>query len=176
MPNKWRCCCVGLQIRLRLNATACLARTVPWSRCLPEPFRSWSRYSSIIGRVICSLAVILKLWLDHVDGRRKTIQVYVNLKGCKLDLDILDASMALHGCCSLSSATHPRLKLGRVFDPYTSEDMFWDSRRALHKTAKRVRLSCSLKSRVFSSISMCSTLACPPHTPSSPIFTSGHQS
>ena len=31
-------------------------------------------------RVICSLTFVLKLWLDHVDARRKSFQVYVNLR------------------------------------------------------------------------------------------------
>ena len=30
-------------------------------------------------RVICSKTVFLQLWLDHVDARRKSFQVYVNL-------------------------------------------------------------------------------------------------
>ena len=62
-------------------------------------------------RVICSLTVVLKLWLDHVDARRKSLQVYVNLLllvRVELDLDTLDASMALHGCCTLSSTAHSR--------------------------------------------------------------------
>ena len=56
-------------------------------------------------RLICSLVVVLKLWLDHVDARRKSFQVYFNVE---LDPDTLDASMALRGCFSLSSTAHSR--------------------------------------------------------------------
>ena len=131
--------------------------------------------------------------------------MYVNLLllvGVELDLDTLDASMALHGCCSLSSTAHSRsASLRCVFDPSSPEARFlpsqgpgqsmcalvlrglcksWTSGLAtadfwLHDicsdcspcftrprfelglssgapqvSAKRFRLSCSLKSRVFS--------------------------
>ena len=49
-------------------------------------------------RAICSMAVVLKLWLDHVDARRKSFQVYVNLLllvGAELDHDTPDASRSL---------------------------------------------------------------------------------
>ena len=67
-------------------------------------------------RVICSKTVFLQLWLDHVDARRKSFQVYVNLY--------------LQELSSMPSTAHSRfssLAWGCVFDPSSPKDLFLPS-------------------------------------------------
>ena len=96
-----------------------------------------------------------------------------------LGLDTPDASMALHGCCSVSSTDHSRYvrthsacrlqvmkrqailpsTLGFMTSAWIASSCFTRPRfelglssRAPEISAKQVRLSCSLKSRVLSSM------------------------
>ena len=150
-------------------------------------------------RVICSLAFVLKLWLDRVDARRKSFQVYVNLLLQQLSsvtstahsrsaslawvrlrsvlsresvpafprtwakpvrthsawrLQVVDVS----GVCKSWMSSHLPLTLGPMTSARIASSCFTRPRFDLELSstapqipAKRVRLSCSLKPRVFSS-------------------------
>ena len=158
-------------------------------------------------RVICSLTFVLKLWLDHVDARRKSVQVYVNLRLQDLSSIMALSTLPWHSMvaarCQVLITLAQRRQLGCVFNPFSPEDLFLPSQglgqsmcalvlrgvctswtsghlpltpgfmtsariasscftrpkfelglssRAPEVSAERVRLSCSLKSRVFSSM------------------------
>ena len=157
--------------------------------------------------VLCCSTVVLKFWLDHVDARRKSFQVYVNLLLQKLSSILILPTLPWHSMvtarCHVLLTLAQRRQLGCVFDASSPEDLFlpsqghglgmcalilrgvsqsWTSShlpstlgfmtsariaspcftrprfelglssRAPQVSAKRVRLSCFLKSRVSSFI------------------------
>ena len=82
-------------------------------------------------RVICSLTFVLKLWLDHVDARRKSFQVYVNLRLQELSSILTLSTLPWHSMvavrCQVLLTLAQRRQLGCVFDPSSPEDLFLPS-------------------------------------------------
>ena len=79
-------------------------------------------------RVICSLTFVLKLWLDHVDARRKSFQVYVNLRFQDLSSIMTLSTLPWHSMvaarCQGLITLAQRRQLGCVFNPSSPEDLF----------------------------------------------------
>ena len=78
--------------------------------------------------VICSSTVVL---LDHVDARRKSFQVYVNLLFQELSSILILPTLPWHSMvaarCHVLLTLAQRRQLGCVFDPSSPEDLFLPS-------------------------------------------------
>ena len=72
--------------------------------------------------------VVLKFWLDHVDARRKSFQVYVNLLLQELSSILILPTLPWHSMvaarCHVLLTLAQRRQLGCVFDPSSPEDLF----------------------------------------------------
>ena len=81
--------------------------------------------------VICSSTVVLKFWLDRVDARRKSFQVYVILLLQELSSILILPTLPWHSMvaarCHVQLALAQRRQLGCVFDPSSPEDQFLPS-------------------------------------------------
>ena len=130
---------MGLQLRpqlgpMCLNSIASLARTVTEScemrSLLARAFRLVVQVLVDHRLAICSLIVVLKFWRDHVDARRKSFQVRVNLLLQELSsiliLPTLPWLLLVVTCCSLSLSV---VSLGASVDPSTPQDLFLPSQR-----------------------------------------------